>query len=54
MAELDQNTWVLEPEAPNLADMHRRIVVAKHAYLDLTIKYATVQSPMFLQMLFLQ
>ena len=41
-------------EAPNLADMHRRIVVAKHAYLDITIKYATVQSPMFLQMLFLQ
>jgi hypothetical protein len=52
MAELDQNAWVLEPEAPNLADLHRRIVVAKHAYLDITIKYAKVQSPRFLQMFF--
>jgi hypothetical protein len=44
MAELDQNAWVLEPEAPNLADLHRRIVVAKHAYLDITIKCATASS----------
>ncbi len=39
MAELDENAWVLEPEKPNLADLHRRIVVAKHAYLDVTIKF---------------
>jgi hypothetical protein len=39
MAELDENAWVLEPETPNLADLHRRIVVAKHAYLDITITY---------------
>jgi hypothetical protein len=39
MEELDKAAWVLEPETPNFADMHRRIVVAKHAYLDVTIKY---------------
>ncbi len=44
MAELDENAWVLEPEAPNLADVHRRIVVAKHAYLDITIKYEIISS----------
>jgi len=44
MAEFDKNAWVLEPEAPNLADLHRRIVVAKHAYLDITIKYSTASS----------
>jgi hypothetical protein len=48
MAELDENTWVLEPETPNLADLHRRIVVAKHAYLDITIKFDTSNSMFFL------
>jgi len=44
MAELDENAWVLEPESPNVADVHRRIVVAKHAYLDITIKYEIFSS----------
>lgn len=39
MAQLDDSAWVLEPETPNFSDLHRRIVVAKHAYLDITIKY---------------
>jgi hypothetical protein len=49
MEELDKNAWVLEPETPNLADLHRRIVVAKHAYLDITTKYDSICSsiPLF-------
>jgi hypothetical protein len=45
--ELDKHAWVLEPESPNLADIHRRIVVAKHAYLDITIKCDPFRSTSF-------